>query len=103
MNGMPRLVKRLLMPMDCRHVNRLMHGWLDGELSESQALLVAVHLADCDRCGVEVATYEAVKASLGRLRTQPDPGAVDRLRVFAERLAEEDPGHPTLLPDSSAS
>jgi anti-sigma factor RsiW len=79
----------------CRQAGRLLQSYLDGELDEVTARRVAGHLEDCRRCGLEAATYTAIKSALARRGTVP-PGAAERLRVFGEDLltAPETTGGP---------
>jgi anti-sigma factor RsiW len=79
-------IQRLLMP-DCARVAKVLQSYLDGELDDRHAAMVAAHLEHCDRCGIEADVYERVKDQLSELRQQPDPDAVDRLRRFADRVA----------------
>lgn len=79
------LLQRLMMP-DCNRVRKVLQAYLDGELDDSQAGMVAAHLEHCDRCGIEAEVYEQVKASLQELRQAPDPDALARLRQFADSV-----------------
>jgi anti-sigma factor RsiW len=83
-----RLLDRLLRP-ECHQVRRVLQAYLDGELDDRHTALVAAHLEHCERCGVEADVYEQVKASLSELRPPSDPGALHRLRAFAETVPEE--------------
>jgi anti-sigma factor RsiW len=77
---------QLMMRFSCARVQDLVQSYLDGELEEGpeRAQLVA-HLEMCRLCGVEVETYERIKASL---TTPPPPGSVDRLRKFAASIPD---------------
>lgn len=83
------LIQRLMMP-DCNRVRKVLQAYLDGELDDSQAGMVAAHLQHCDRCGIEAEIYEEVKSSLQELRQVPDPDALARLRQFAESVPRSD-------------
>jgi anti-sigma factor RsiW len=87
---MKKLVRRFMMPPDCREVAEVLQSYLDGELPESKTHLVAEHLEHCDRCGIEAEVYREVKRSLGQLATPPDRETVDRLRSFAEGLTPDE-------------
>lgn len=76
--------------LSCREVGRLLQTHLDGELDEERSRLVADHLDDCLRCGLEVEAYQALRASLAR-HGSVDPGRLERLRDFGARLAAGDP------------
>lgn len=85
------LIQRLMMP-DCHRVRKVLQSYLDGELDDRHAGMVAAHLDQCDRCGIEAELYEQVRASLQRLRSAPDPDALARLRQFADAV-------PAAVPD----
>lgn len=73
--------------LHCMEVGRLVQHYLDGEIDERRAPLVAAHLEDCRRCGMSATTYRRIKESLAR-SAQPLPeDTVDRLRAFTEWLA----------------
>lgn len=76
--------------LTCHEVAALLQSYLDGETDEVTVGRVRRHLVDCRRCGMEEATYVALKESLAR-RAAPDAEALERLRAFAERLAEHPP------------
>ena len=86
---MKSLFRRLFQPPDCREVQQVLQSYLDGELPEAEHHKVAAHLEHCDRCGIDADVYRRVKRSLGELRHDPDPAALDRLRSFAEDLTGE--------------
>ena len=76
-------------PLSCRRVARLLQAYLDRELPDARAVLVADHLDACLRCGLEADSYRWLKAHLAGLATNPDPHQLDRIRRFADRLAGE--------------
>lgn len=86
-------IQRLLMP-DCNRVRKVLQSYLDGELDDRHAAMVASHLQDCDRCGIEADVYEQVKSRLSGLRQQPDPAAIERLRHFADQVPTAAEGGP---------
>ena len=73
-------------PASCAEVGLVLSAYLDGQLDHSAARRVAEHLEDCRRCGLELATYQALKEALRR-RHSPPQEAVERLRAFAHGLA----------------
>lgn len=83
------LIERLLMP-DCNRVRKVLQAYLDGELDDRHAGMVAAHLEHCERCGIEAELYQRVKDSLQELRQAPDPAAMSRLRAFADSVASSD-------------
>lgn len=77
--------------MTCHEVGEVLQQYLDGELDDvERARRIAAHLDDCLRCGMEVETYQRIKAALAARRAVVPPDAVDRLRSFGERLARGD-------------
>lgn len=80
-----RLLDRFRRP-DCHRVRRVLQAYLDGELDERHASMVAAHLAECERCGIEAELQQRVKDSLAQLRPAPDPDALDRLHRFADSV-----------------
>lgn len=75
----------------CKEVARVLQRYLDGHVDDVTARRVARHLEHCRRCGLEAQTYEAIKDAVGRRSRHLDRDALDRLRAFGERLAEEGP------------
>jgi anti-sigma factor RsiW len=73
-------------PLSCRAVGKLLQVYLDGEVPDTAALLVADHLDDCRRCGLEADTYRALIASVARFSPQEDAERLERLRSFADEL-----------------
>lgn len=71
----------------CHEVAAVLQAYLDGETDDVTAARVRRHLADCRRCGMEEATYVALKESLAR-RAALDEDALERLRAFGEQLAQ---------------
>jgi anti-sigma factor RsiW len=74
-------------PLSCRAVGKLLHAYLDAEVRDTAALLVADHLDDCRCCGLDAETYRALLASLGRFSRPADEERLERLRSFADELA----------------
>lgn len=82
-----KLLMRLLRP-ECHRVQQVLQSYLDGELGDQDAAMVAAHLQMCDRCGIEAELYEQVKASLAELRAVPDPDTLLRLHDFVDNLPD---------------
>jgi anti-sigma factor RsiW len=76
-------------PLSCRQVARLLQAYLDGELRDARAVLVADHLDACLRCGLEAGTYRWLIAQLAGLTPGDDTLQLDRLRAFANALVDE--------------
>ncbi len=90
--------RRTPRPMSCHEVQAVIQAFLDDETDEVAARRVADHLHDCVRCGMEAATYERIKQSVGRHRPALDPATVARLRRFGEQLAAGGPNAPAERP-----
>jgi anti-sigma factor RsiW len=74
----------------CQKVARVLQDYLDGEADASTTTMVAEHLEECRRCGLEVSTYRAIKSAIAASAADLviDEGAVQRLRRFADDLAD---------------
>ena len=85
------MIQSMLSRSGCLRVTRVLQGYLDGEVDEATSAMVAKHLEECRRCGLEASTYRAIKVAI--TETGPDvapvdANAVERLRRFAEDLSE---------------
>lgn len=82
----------------CAEVAQVLQRYPDGDVDDLMARRVHRHLEHCRRCGLELETYQAIKAAVARRGESVDPDAIERLRAFGERLAEgglgEDTGSP---------
>lgn len=82
-------------PLDCHAVGELLQQYLDHEIDEDRAWLIAAHLEDCRRCGLEAETYEQIKQTLAAQRTDVPEESVARLREFGRGLIRgEEPSAP---------
>jgi hypothetical protein len=89
-----RLTRRSDRPLSCRQVGKLLQRYLDDAVDELTARRIAHHLEDCRRCGLELDTYLAIKASLARRGATLPVDAMHRLQDFGQRLAAgEGPAH----------
>jgi anti-sigma factor RsiW len=77
-------------PMNCADVAKWLQRYLDGHLDERRVVRIEAHLDDCRRCGLEADTYIRIKQSLASDRTAIPSDALDRLRHFADRVAQGD-------------
>ncbi|HSL72826.1 MAG TPA: zf-HC2 domain-containing protein [Ilumatobacteraceae bacterium] len=81
--------------MSCHQVGEVLQEYLDGHIDAERAEQIAAHLDECRRCGMEVETYERIKATLAAQRPEIPADSIDRLRAFGEQLARgEDPTAP---------
>lgn len=76
-------------PLSCRQVARLLQAYLDGELQDTRAVLVAGHLDACLRCGLDAGTYRWLKRQLAGLAPRDDGHRLERLQEFARELVDE--------------
>ncbi|HEX2026704.1 MAG TPA: zf-HC2 domain-containing protein [Nitriliruptorales bacterium] len=81
--------RRSSVARDCHEVAEVLQTYVDGELDAATAMLVADHLEDCRRCGMEASAYRDMKARLARLADAADPAAVDRLKLFVDGLTKD--------------
>jgi anti-sigma factor RsiW len=76
----------------CHQVAKVLQSYLDGEAPQHTSTMVAEHLEECRKCGMEADTYRAIKASIAHTY-HPDAqaeDAIERLRDFVDQLAESD-------------
>lgn len=71
-----------------------MQSYLDGEVDETTARKVCVHLELCRRCGMLADTYRAIKQAMARGGPGWDDDTRRRLEDFAGRVARSEPGPP---------
>ncbi|WP_413808707.1 anti-sigma factor family protein [Streptomyces sp. OE57] len=71
----------------------MLQSYLDGELDAPAAARVRTHVAECHRCARELAVYQRISEALAA-RATIDEAALDRLRDFAETLAERESREP---------
>jgi anti-sigma factor RsiW len=72
--------------LECMRVKPLLHSYLDGHLTDEDAVRVSRHLDACRRCGIASETFLQIKAGLARLGEEPDREAVQRLEQFVEEI-----------------
>ena len=85
------MIQSMLSRSGCLRVTRVLQSYLDGEVDEATSGIVAKHLEQCRRCGLEASTYRAIKSAItetGPDMAPVDAEAIERLRRFAEDLAE---------------
>jgi anti-sigma factor RsiW len=75
------------MVASCREGCKLLQAFVDRELDEDTARVIAAHLDDCRRCGLEAEMYRRVQDSL-RTRVSVSQAAVARLQEFAYALED---------------
>jgi len=85
------MIQSMLSRSGCLRVTRVLQSYLDGEVDAVTSALVAKHLEECRRCGLEASTYRAIKAAITQAAPDVAPvdaEAIERLRRFTENLAE---------------
>ena len=85
------MIQSMLSRSGCLRVTRVLQSYLDGEVDEVTSAIVAKHLEQCRRCGLEASTYRAIKSAIteaGPDVAPVDAAAIERLRRFAEDLAD---------------
>ena len=87
--------------MRCEEVQDLASAWLDNELSEGRARLVADHEANCEGCHTYVTDLRLLAEQMKLLGREPvPPGLEERLRVT---LAEEQDAERTIAGEHRTS
>lgn len=76
--------------LTCRRVGEKLQAYLDGEVDDLTTRRIAHHLEACRRCGMELAVYTQIKASLRRRGDGVEADAVERLRSFSQQLTAPD-------------
>lgn len=82
--------RRRVRPLDCHAVAERLQEYLDGHIDEHTAARIEEHLEDCRKCGLELETYERIKAALAARRPEVPSDSIARLREFGERLTRGD-------------
>ncbi len=75
----------------CLRVTRVLQSYLDGEIDPETSAIVAQHLEECRKCGLEASTYRTIKTAIAQVGDEAasvDRAAVERLRHFADDLAD---------------
>lgn len=84
------MIQSMLSRSGCLRVTRVLQSYLDGEVDEVTSAIVAKHLEECRRCGLEASTYRAIKSAIteaGPDVAPVDAEAIERLRRFTEDLS----------------
>lgn len=75
--------------INCREVGRRLQSYLDGELDDNRMEQIKAHLDDCVHCGLEADVFTAIKTDLAKLSVPAESDALQRLREFSSRVAQE--------------
>lgn len=75
--------------MNCREVGRRLQSYLDGELDGDRMEQIKAHLDYCVECGLELDVFTAIKTDLAQLPVPAESDALQRLREFSTRVAQE--------------
>jgi len=89
----------IAMQVRCHRAARELQAYLDGEADAEASRMVAAHLEECRRCGLEASVYAAIKAAIavGHDAGQPqeiDPVVLARLERFASGLSRTEGDRP---------
>ena len=85
------MIQSMLSRSGCLRVTRVLQSYLDGEVDQVTSAIVAKHLEECRRCGLEASTYRAIKSAITQAGPDVAPAdaeAIERLRRFTEDLCE---------------
>lgn len=75
--------------LSCPEVGRSLQRFLDDELANNVEIeLLAAHLEECKRCGLEADVYRRIKDAIEHRRHDVPEESVQRLREFGQRLAK---------------
>ena len=78
--------RRRRTPSECREAAALLQRELDGALNATDIATLRHHLEVCRDCGLDAATYRAIKASLAQQAPASMTRQVVRLQQFAATL-----------------
>ena len=70
----------------------MLQSYLDGEVDEQTARMVAGHLDECTKCDHESQVYVKIKESLATRQRPVDPKVLDALRQFGQNLVTDPAG-----------
>jgi len=76
--------------MRCEEVQDLASAWLDNELSEPRARMVAEHEAGCEACHAHITDLRLLSEQMAQLGREPAPPGLEE-RVRAALAEERDP------------
>ena len=80
-------IQRAGLTVECHAVGEELQRFLDGDIDADTASRIEAHLEHCLRCGLEIATYRRIKATLEAQRPDVPLESIERLREFGRRLA----------------
>lgn len=81
-----RLRRLLRRQPSCAEVMEVLQAYLDGEVDDSTARMVAGHLGACLHCAHESDVYHRIKAKLASRRRDLDPQVRLALEAFVHEL-----------------
>lgn len=73
----------------CLQVARFLQRYLDDQLDEGAAAMVAAHLDECRRCGLDAESYREVKVAVASRSRPPTPEQLERLTSFVAELVTQ--------------
>lgn len=81
-----RLRRLFRKQLSCAEVMEVLQAYLDGEVDDATARMVAEHLEDCLHCTHESDVYHRIKAKLASRRREIDPQVRIALEAFVRDL-----------------
>jgi anti-sigma factor (TIGR02949 family) len=81
-----RLRRLLRREPSCAEVMEVLQAYLDGEVDDSTARMVAEHLGVCLHCSHESDVYQRIKTKLASRRREIDPQVRVALETFVRGL-----------------
>ncbi|MEZ5343430.1 MAG: zf-HC2 domain-containing protein [Acidimicrobiales bacterium] len=81
----------------CHQVLEVLQSYLDGEVDESVARSVILHLDMCEQCAHEAELFRRIQAAIAAQANDIDAEILDRLETYAMNLRsiDENSGDPT--------
>jgi anti-sigma factor RsiW len=78
--------------LNCREMQTLSHGYVDGELDLMKSLEIEQHLQECPECARAHASLQAIRAAIkdSDLYSRTPPGLAKRVRSSVRRASHED-------------
>lgn len=75
--------------MKCKNADLLINKYIDGEITEDEAVLLNTHLKECPSCKETFMLYDTLFADMDKLQTPAPPDGFDA--VVMSRIAELEP------------
>ena len=78
--------------MNCREIQTLIHGYVDGELDLTKSPEIEQHLQECPECARDYANLQSIRAAIkdSDLYSRTPPGLAKRVRSAMHRASHLD-------------